>query len=309
MRIVVMGAGAMGCLLGGYLARAEHEVFLVDPQTERTEAIQTGGIVVEGVGGDFDVEASAGPAYVGDASPELVLVCVKAYDTAKAASHIAGFLGADTEVLTLQNGIGNIERLAYTLPREQLLAGTTALGANLLSPGRVHHAGEGSTHIGGVFGERSDRAEEIAALFTAARLPATAADDIHRLIWDKLAVNVGINALTALLRVRNGRILAAEGAAKVMEPAVAECIAVAEESGVSLDPEAVMARVKDVARRTASNRSSMLMDMLGGRRTEIDAINGAVVRRGRELGVAVPVNDTLTHLVHAMESLRENREK
>jgi len=309
MRIVVMGAGSMGCLLGGYLARAEHEVFLVDPDTERTEAIENGGINVEGVGGDFEVAASAGPIYSGDVSPELVLVCVKAYDTAEAASDIAGFLGDDSVVLTLQNGVGNIERLAYTLPRKQLLAGTTSLGANLLGPGRVHHAGEGNTHIGDVYGERSDRAEAIASLFTAARLPAVAADDIHQLVWSKLAVNVGINALTALLRVRNGQILAAEGARKILEPAVSECIAVAEESGVSLDTEAVMARVKDVARRTASNRSSMLMDMLGGRRTEIDSINGAVVHRGRELGVAVPVNETLTHLVHALESLQDNREK
>ncbi len=309
MRIVVMGAGSMGCLLGGYLARADHRVFLVDPLTERTEIIATDGITVEGVGGDFEVEASAGPIYAGDAPPDLVLVCVKAYDTTAAANDIAGFLGAHTVVLTLQNGVGNIERLAYTLPRKQLLAGTTSLGANLLSPGRVHHAGEGKTHIGDVYGERSDRAEKIAALFTEARLPAVAADDIHELVWNKLAVNVGINALTALLRVRNGRILAAEGATKILEPAVAECIAVAEESGVCLDPETVMARVKDVARRTASNRSSMLMDILGGRRTEIDAINGAVVHRGRELGVAVPVNETLTHLVHALESLREHREK
>ncbi len=309
MRIVVLGAGSMGCLLGGYLARAEHDVFLVDPVTERTDAICAHGISVEGVGGDFEVAASAGPVFVGDAPPDLVLVCVKAYHTAEAAHDIAGFLGSDSVVLTLQNGVGNIERLAYTLPRMQLLAGTTSLGANLLAPGRVHHAGEGRTHIGDVYGERSDRAEKIAALFTEARLPAVSADDIHELVWNKLAVNVGINALTALLRVRNGRILAAEGATKVMEPAVAECIAVAEESGVRLDTEEVMARVKDVARRTASNRSSMLMDMLGGRRTEIDAINGAVVHRGRELGVAVPVNETLTHLVHALESLRENREK
>ncbi len=308
MRIVVMGAGSMGCLLGGYLARGGHDVCLTDPLPERIEAIRSGGIVVEGVGGDFDVEAAAETHYVGEA-PDLVLVCVKAYHTAQTASDIASFIGDQTDVLTLQNGVGNLERLAHTLPREQLLAGTTSLGANLLAPGRVHHAGEGDTYIGDAYGERSVRAAEIAGIFTAARLPATANDDIHELIWSKLAVNVGINALTALLRVRNGRLLAAEGATRVMEPAVAECIAVAEESGVNLDASATMARVKDVARRTASNRSSMLMDLLGERRTEIDAINGAVVRRGRELGVAVPVNETLTHLVHALEDLQDNREK
>ncbi|MFH2008019.1 MAG: ketopantoate reductase family protein [bacterium] len=308
MKILVMGAGSMGCLLGGCLARAEHDVFLVDVVTERYQAIRDHGIVVEGVSGDFEVQAGAGGGYVGHGAPELVLVCVKSYDTEQAARCLAPWIDDDSLVLTLQNGVGNLEQLAHAIPRDQLLVGTTAMGANLLHPGHVHHAGEGDTYIGDAHGERSERAQAIARVFTDARLPAEAIDEIQGLIWSKLAVNVGINALTALLRVRNGRLLVAEGATRVMEAAVEECLAVAGESGLELDGDAVRARVKEVARLTASNRSSMLMDVLHERRTEIDAINGNIVRRGHELGVAVPVNEILTHLIHSVEALHEKRE-
>lgn len=308
MNITILGAGSLGCLLGGYLARAGHSVFFLDVLPERVEAIAGKALVIEGVGGDFEVSARAGTAYDGPA-PEVVIVCVKAYDTERAARSVAGFIDAQTSVLTLQNGVGNIEHLAHYLPRDQLVAGTTALGANLLRPGHVHHAGDGETHVGDLAGEAVERAEALARLLSEARLPTTATTNVRHLIWSKLAVNVGINALTALLRVRNGRLLALEPVVAVMEVAVRECLAVADASGIELDGEATLRRVKDVARLTASNRSSMLMDVLSERRTEIDAINGAVVRRGRELGVPVPVNETLTALVHAVEEVYADKER
>lgn len=308
MQIVIVGAGSMGCLIGGYLSRAEHDVFLLDVVPERVQAIREKGLVVEGVGGDFDVKPEAGEHYDGP-TPQLVVVCVKTYDTDRAARRIADFISPDTTVLTLQNGVGNMEQLAHFLPREQLVVGTTSLGANLLRPGHVHHAGEGDTFLGDLAGEDLAAAERTARLLTEARIPAEATADIRSLIWGKLAVNVGINALTAVLRVRNGKLLMADHAVAVMQDAVAECLAVADASGIELDHDATVRRVRDVARRTASNRSSMLMDVLAERRTEIDAINGAVVRRGHELGVPVPVNETLTRLVHALEEVRELQEK
>ncbi|MFH2008470.1 MAG: 2-dehydropantoate 2-reductase [bacterium] len=301
MHIVVIGAGSLGCLLAGYLARAEHDVYLVDTQLERTKAIQQRGIVVEGVGGDFEVKARAGSTYEGAKGPDLVLVCVKTYDTDRAARCISTFIDESTDILTLQRGVGNLEQLARTLPREQLLAGTTALGANLLGPGRVHHTHSGLTHIGDTYGDRSTNAEQVAKLFSAARLPTIAADSIREIIWSKLAVSVGISALSALLRVRNGRLLANDGTMQVMKSAVNECVAVANASGVNLDSSVVSDAAREAARLTASDRSSMLKDLLDGHRTEIDALNGAVVHRGQEIGVATPVNETLTHLVRALE--------
>lgn len=308
MKILVVGAGSMGCLLGGYLSRAGHDVFLLDSQPERVEAIAQHGLSVEGVGGDFQVEPAAGLQYDGD-PPELVLITVKAYDTARAAEPLAVLLGEATTVLTLQNGVGNIERLASHLPRESLLAGTTSLGANLLASGRVHHAGEGETHLGELDGEISERVTQLAEIFTRAKLPAQATDNVQELIWKKLAVNVGINALTALLRVRNGQLLATDDAQQIMRDAVTECVLVAQSSGIPLELEPIYQRVRDVARATANNRSSMLMDVLHNRRTEIDAINGAVVHRAEELGLATPVNQTLTRLIHALDDLKDATER
>jgi 2-dehydropantoate 2-reductase len=300
----------MGCLLGGYLARAGHEVFLVDVDSERVAAIEQGGLSVEGVGGDFDVSPGAGTTYAG-APPELVVVCVKAYDTDRAGRSVATWIDDHSTVLTLQNGVGNLEQLAHHLPREQIMAGVTSLGANLLRPGHVHHAGEGDTYVGHLSGEEteSEPAEQVAEVLSAARLPTTVSPDIRTHIWGKLAVNVGINALTAILRVRNGKLLTLGHTESLMREAVQECLQVAQASGIPLPEEATQKRVREVARRTASNRSSMLMDMLARRRSEVDAINGAVVRRGVELGVPVPVNQTLTRLIHALEGVRELQEK
>ncbi len=308
LNIIIVGAGSMGCLLGGYLARAGHEVFLVDVDGERVAAIEQGGLSVEGVGGDFDVSPGAGTTYAG-APPELVMVCVKAYDTDRAGRSVAAWIDDGSTVLTLQNGVGNLEQLAHHLPREQILAGVTSLGANLLRPGHVHHAGEGDTWVGHLSGEETETASRVAEALSAARLPTTVSPDIRTHIWGKLAVNVGINALTAILRVRNGKLLTLAHTESLMRDAVQECLQVAQASGISLPEAATQKRVREVARRTASNRSSMLMDMLASRRSEVDAINGAVVRRGLELGAPVPVNQTLTRLIHALEGVRELQEK
>jgi len=306
VNITIMGAGSLGCLLGGYLAHADHEVSMVDVVPERVAAIQAHGIVVEGVRGDFEARARAAEAPDGPPA-DLVIVCVKAQDTDRAAATLAEHLGDRTLVLTLQNGLGNLEKLTHQVPRERILAGVTSLGATLLAPGRVLHAGDGETVVGSPAGGATPAAQTVARLLSDARIETRAVDDVQSHIWSKLCVNAGINALTALVRVRNGRLL--EGSAeRVLELAVRECAAVATSSGIALDPDAMLHRVREVARLTASNRSSMLADVLAGRRTEVDAINGAVVHRGAEVGVPTPVNETLTHLIHALEETADLQE-
>jgi 2-dehydropantoate 2-reductase len=307
VHITVVGAGSMGCLLGGYLAEAGHSVYLLDVLEDRVVPIREHGLGVEGVRGDFEVAAQAGVSYTGP-PPDLVLVCVKAFDTERAAAVIRTFLGEATVVLTVQNGLGNVEQLSRCLPREQILIGTTALGATLLRPGRVLHAGDGETVVGELGGSTTGRAQQVARILSEARIETHAVTDVEAHVWTKLAVNSGINALTALLRLRNGRLLETP-AEHVMELAVRECAAVAERSGIKLDGESLVHRTKEVARLTASNRSSMLADVLAGRRTEIDAINGAVARRGRELGLPVPVNETLTAIVQSLEVTRDVQER
>lgn len=307
MRIAIIGPGAVGCTLGAYLSRAGHEVVFLAPDEAEAERLERSGIRVEGVRGAFRVPA----AVTCDASRvgpvELAIVATKAYDTAKAAWQHAAAVGPTTIVATFQNGLGNVEAIGGVVGPGRVLGGTTALGATLLEPGRVHHAGEGDTFVGEPAGGISGRAEHVARVLTDAGVPTAAVPDIAVRVWAKLAINAGINALTALLRVRNGVLVQHPETLTLLESAVREAAAVAQARGIPLEPEMLVERAREVARRTAGNVSSMLADVLAGRRTEIDEINGAVAAAARELGVPAPVNEALAVLVRAAEATRGER--
>lgn len=302
MKVAVVGAGAMGSLFGGYLCVAGHEVWLVDTWAEHVQAIRERGLCITEPSGE---EKVVRPYVVDDVAvvgpSELVLVFVKSYHTAPVAAALGPLLMAGSAVLTLQNGLGNVEVLAQNVPRRLLLAGTTGQGANVLGPGRIHHAGHGETIVGELDGTITERLERVVAVFQAAGLPASASANVQGVIWTKLLVNVAINPLTAILRVRNGRLLEIPETVELMKEAVSEAVLVAERAGVHLSCQDPWAHVEDVTRRTGRNRSSMLQDMEAGRRTEIEVINGAVVREGARLGLSTPVNLVLTRLVRAMQ--------
>jgi len=237
-----------------------------------------------------------GPA-AGVGLVDLLVVLVKAYDTRPALAWAAPVVGLATVALTLQNGLGNAEALAEIFGPERVLVGTTAAGARLLGPGLVRPGGDGPTLLapwrpGGLAAERANA--------VAGVLQASLTDDPQRLLWSKLVVNAGINALTAVLRVANGGLLERPSARRLMEQAALEAYHVALAEGALLPADAV-GQVARVAAATAVNRSSMLQDLEAGRRTEVEAINGEVVRRGREVGVATPVNAVLLDLVRGME--------
>jgi 2-dehydropantoate 2-reductase len=292
-RVAILGAGALGSLFAYHLAsRTPAGVRLL----ARTPAL--GSVALEG--GDV---VPVLPWRRADGPVDLLLVLVKAYATADAIRMALdlGAVGPATVALTLQNGLGNAEALAEALGAARVLAGTTAQGATLLAPGRVAHGGAGPTLIApwAPGGPAAAAAATVAALLSEAGLPAEVAGDPRPLLWAKLTVNCGINALTALLRVPNGELLTRPGARRLMEAAAREAGAVAAAAGVVL-PGDPAERVALVARATGANRSSMLQDVERGRRTEVDAINGAVAREGRRLGVSAPVNETLADLVRAL---------
>ncbi|ABZ85284.1 2-dehydropantoate 2-reductase [Heliomicrobium modesticaldum Ice1] len=306
MRIAVLGAGAMGCLYGGLLARSGADVTLIDRKADHVQRLNKAGLRLE------DLEKSEEPSLIPlrattcleEAGPaDLVIVLVKATDTAAAAEGLGPLLAPHTSLLTLQNGLGNAEILAERWGAERVLVGTSSFGALFVEPGYVRLTGRGQTHLGEPEGIRSSRVEKIAACFNRAGLNAAVSDNVTSLLWEKLLVNVGINALTAIAGIPNGKILDAPALTSVLEAAVAEAAAVAAAAGVTVTADPV-GRAKAVATATATNRSSMLRDMERGRVTEIDAINGAVARLGRQWGVATPVNETLTLLVKGLTELR-----
>ncbi len=330
MKIGIVGAGAMGSLLGFYLSECA-EVWLLDPWQAHVDAIEAAGLRCEhdGVESTRRPRATRHPAAIGPC--DAVLVLVKTHQTAWAAEQARMLLGQEdsergrqgnlaegislspplpvspsrTLVVTLQNGVGNRELLAEQLGADRVGQGVTALGATLLGPGRVRHAGQGAT----IFGAAPDRAgmAALAGLFAACGLPAELSDDLDALVWGKLVVNAGINALTALLRVPNGALAATPEARDLVARAVAEAAAVAAARGTALPYPDPLAHVLAVAAATGANRSSMLQDALRGSPTEIATINGAVVREGRRLGVPTPVNALLTSLVTALDATADAR--
>jgi len=293
MNVVVFGAGSLGSLVGGLLARA-HEVTLVgrDPHvsTVRERGLEVAGEVATTVRPDADTSPPA--------SADLAVVCVKAFDTAAAADALAD---VDLEVcLSLQNGMGNEATLAERL-EAAVLAGTCTYGAVLSEPGVVRCTGVGEVVLGARDGGPSTAADRVGAAFEESGLVTTVADDMPWRLWEKLAVNAGINATTALADVDNGALL--DGDANAVAAAAArETARVARADGVDLAPSAAVAAVERVADATAGNVSSMRQDLRAGRRTEGDAINGYVAERGAALGVETPVNETLARLLRAREA-------
>ncbi|WP_263021133.1 ketopantoate reductase family protein [Natronobiforma cellulositropha] len=303
MEIVVFGAGSLGSLVGGLLAREpRHEVTLVGRE-DHAAAVEDAGLRLEGA-----LEAHVFPAARTDATgleTDLALVTVKAADTPEAARTLAtGRYGA---VCTLQNGMGTASTLAEALePETPVLAGTATYGARLRSPGVVECTGLGEVVVGAREGGPSPVATRVGEALASGGLETAVADDMPRRRWEKLAVNAGINAVTALARLENGTVLEPPAAA-VSRAATREAARVARAEGVSLSNREALAALERVATATAGNTSSMHQDVLAGRRTEIDAINGTVCERADEYGLEVPTNRLLTALVRAWESERGAR--
>lgn len=298
MEICVFGAGSLGSLVGGLLAR-EHAVTLVG-RRPHVDAVADRGLAVVREG---ETELRVRPAAtttVPDRA-ELAVVTVKSFDTPAAGRALAE---AELEaVLSLQNGMGNEARLAEALSAP-VLAGVCTYGARLAEPGVVEWTGTGEIVLGAREGGPSALAERVATAFETAGLAATASPAMPRELWEKLAVNAGINAATALARVPNGAVV--EGPAEwITRRAAQEAAAVARDREVDLSPETAAAAAVSVAETTRTNRSSMYQDLDAGSRTEIDAINGYVCERAES---PVPVNETLTRLVRTWERARDLRD-
>jgi len=303
VHILILGAGALGSLLGARLSQTEAKVSLLSTNREHIQAIRQRGIVVEELDGTtpcYAVAAYDHPQSVEEV-PDLVLVVVKSYSIEDAVSGILKHCGPGTLFLTLQNGIGNWERIAHLVGKEAVLVGTTAQGSTLLEPGRVRHGGNGPTFIGEPQGPPSARVEAVVDHFHRAGFKPEARDRMEQLIWEKLHANVGINAITALTGIRNGFIAETAVARELCRAAVEEAILVARAKGFQISDDMVE-RVLTIARATARNRSSMGQDVDRRKRTEIDAINGAIVAFGEKAHIPTPINRTLTQLIKTLEA-------
>jgi len=307
MEILIIGAGAMGGLFGALLAPFA-EVTLYTTNPEHAAVINREGLALTGRDGVVRcsrIRTLSDPGQYGQRA-DLALIFTKARSTF-AAAEVARAVLADTGlVLTLQNGIGNTEQIAAVVGKDRVLAGITSQAATLLGPGQVRHAGSGPTYLAAGPGQ-TERVRALVALFNRAGIDTRLAEDGDSLLWSKLIVNVGINALTALLRVPNGILAEVPECQLLMAQAVDEAVVVARALGISLAAGDPLEQVQRICELTRENRASMLQDILRGAPTEIDVINGAVVAKGREVGVPTPVNLLLTQLIKALEATVSHR--
>lgn len=300
MKIAVIGTGAMGSLFGAMLAEAGKQVVLLDIRQDHVDAINTAGLKIETAGSQRSVrvQASTAPNRIGPV--DLSIVFVKSTHTAAAAQTAARLSGNSAPVLTLQNGMGNADTLAESVSPSQIIAGTTSHGATLLGPGAIRHAGTGDTIIGPWSTASMAHAQRVAEAFNRAGIATRVVADVRSVMWAKLFINVGINAISALTGIKNGQLLDLEQTRQLVREAVQEAMTVAGSQGIAIDGDPVE-KVFQVAAATGANRSSMGQDVDNCRATEINAINGFIVRMAENAGVPVPVNRTLAALIETLQ--------
>ncbi len=293
MRIVVMGAGAVGCYFGGMMALAGHAVTLI-ARPQHVEAIQRDGLLIERADGPHRVHLAATEDPAAVAGADLVLFCVKSTDTEAAGETLRPHLRSETAIWSLQNGVDNAERLAGTLGRP-VSASVVYVAAGMAGPGHVRHHGRGELIV-----EPGPGNDASADAFTQAGLPVTVSVDVATALWTKLVINCAYNAISAIAGLPYGRFVAEPGVTDMMRDVVEECRAVATAAGIPL-PDDLWHQVQAIAVTMKGQMSSTAMDLARGRPTEIDHLNGYIVAKGAALGVATPVNRALLLLVRLRE--------
>lgn len=294
-KIAVMGAGAVGCYFGALLARAGHEVVLIG-RPAHVEAIRRGGLRLQTAMLDVQVplHADTDPAAARDAS--LVMFCVKSYDTESAGRQLREHLAPDALVLSMQNGVDNAARLRTVLGMQPVSATVVYVAAGMAGPGHVQHHGRGELLIEPAPGDAA-----AARLLSEAGIPTTVSDNVAGELWAKLIVNCVYNGLSALGQIEYGPLAARDGVPPAMQDLVEECLAVARADGVQVagDPHQ---GVRRIAETMPTQRSSTAQDLARGKPTEINHLNGYVVRRGEALGVPTPANRMLQLAVQLLET-------
>jgi 2-dehydropantoate 2-reductase len=293
MRVAVLGSGGIGGYYGALLARSGHDVAFI-ARGAHLEAMQRRGLTVRTSEGEstIPVTASADTASVGRV--DLVLFSVKSYDTQTAAQALTPLMAGNTAVITFQNGLDNVDAIASVAGSEAVLAGSVYIALQLAGPGVIlRTGGEGKIVFGELSGTLTGRVQRIADAFRQSGIPHEVTPDIRRVLWDKFLFITGIGGVTALARSGIGPLLASAAGRSLLHAACAEVVAVAQAEGALLEPAAVDAVLAQAATLPAPWRSSMARDLEEGRRLEVDALSGAVVRRGLKQGIPTPVHQTI----------------
>jgi 2-dehydropantoate 2-reductase len=297
MNVAVMGAGAVGCYYGAMLARAGHPVILIGRQ-QHVDAVVDRGLFLETskLQEHIPMQATTEPSGVADA--DLVLFCVKSTDTEAAGREIAPHLKESAVIVSLQNGVDNADRL-HAVIEKAVVPAAVYVAAEMAGPGHVKHHGRGELVIG-----LSSESTAIAMSFTAAGIPTTVSENVVAALWSKLIVNCAYNALSAVAQLPYGRMLEVDSVKAVMSDIVEECLAVARRSGIAI-PANIIESVLALANTMPDQNSSTAQDVARGKKSEIDFLNGYVVRKGKDFGIPTPANRALHAMVKLVEAKRQ----
>jgi len=298
--VVIVGAGAMGCLFAARLAEGGVRVTLVDVDRPRLDAIGRDGITIDDDSGVRTVPVVATTAAEVRDRPDLVLLFTKGLHSAAAARSVAHLAGDDTYALTLQNGIGNAEILAETFVPERVLLGVTALPSNLDGPTHISSHGSGYIALGALRPDGAAGADKAAHLLGRGGFDVRVDREIEAAVWEKVAFNAALNPLGAISGLTNGDVDNPEGR-RIALAVVAETVATAAAKGIRIDEARVRQQVDHALANHRDHRASMLQDRLAGRQTEIESINGAIVREAEKAGVAAPVTGVLADLMRLID--------
>lgn len=300
--VAVLGAGAVGCYFGGMLARAGVPVTLIG-RARHVEAINADGLFLDGLRFQERIPVAASTDLSRARGADIVLFCVKTVDTEEAAKPLASWIGSSALVVSLQNGVDNVSRIQSATGIEAIPA-VVYVAAAMTAPGRVKHSGRGDLVIGDIWGNEHLRGSlpAIAAMFERAEVPCRVSDGVEGELWTKMIINCAYNAISALGRAKYAALVRGPATRDLMRQVTEEAVAVARAGGVRLPDVDLMDAVWKIGDAMAEATSSTAQDIARGNRTEIDSLNGYIVRRGGELGVATPANQTL----HALIKLRES---
>jgi 2-dehydropantoate 2-reductase len=303
MKVAIVGCGAMGSVYAGLFASAGHEVWAIDRWVEHVEAMKKNGLRLEGKSGDRTVKVRA-TTEAKDAGPcDLVILATKAMHVAPAAESVKTLLGKDTPVLSIQNGLGGPETAADILGRERVMVGVVGgFGASMKGPGHAHHNGMELVRLGEFGGPITPRLKKVEQAWSGAGFKVKVFDDIDQLVWEKLICNCAYSGPCGLMDYTIKQVLDDPEMSKVSAACASEGYAVAKKKGVKLDFSDPVAYVRDFGSKIPHARPSVLLDLMAGRKSEIDVINGSIPRVGRQVGVSAPVNETVTALVKAREA-------
>lgn len=300
MKIVVIGAGAMGSIYGGHLS-THNEVYLVDTNQAVVEQINKEGLKIDenGVTNLYHPKAVVSAEGIGEA--DLVILFVKAIFSRAALESNRCLIGPGTRLLTLQNGAGHEDLLMEFVPKERVVIGTTEDNGAVLGMGHVRRGGVGNTNVGLLVEDTEGFLDTLKEAFDSCGFHVKVHENIQQLIWDKLFTNVSLSAVTGILQVDMGYIAANEYAWKMTKKLIHEAVVTATALGLTCDEEAIVAKVKATSEASPNGITSIRADLANGRKTEVDTISGAVVRAAAKCGVEVPTHEFVVNMVHAME--------